>query len=202
MLGTATVFADLDAEALAAIAAVATSVTLDAGDALVRQGELGDALYVVLTGALARRPARARRRCDNNSPRTARPRGLRRRAGVPDQATPGGDGGCPRARERAAHQQADALDAVLGDYPAARRQLVDFAMRRLPSLRLASTGLFVGVEPAALERFDSESNWVRIRGKQTLLLGKAPSPTQCMSSSMAASRSCSSAPTVGRASST
>lgn len=164
-LGAAIVFADLDGEALAAIAAIATPVALDAGDALVRQGELGDALYVVVAGTLD-----VVLELEGGARQTLARLGPGDCVGELAFLTKRSRAATVVAREpaNALRIAADALEAVLADHPAARRHLVDFAMRRLPSLRLASTGLFVGVEPATLERFDRESNWVRIRGHQTL----------------------------------
>lgn len=164
-LASAIAFAELDGEALAAIAAVATPVALEAGESLVRQGELGDALYVILTGTLdvvLELEGGARQNLAHLGPGDC--------VGELAFLTKRSRTATVVAREPASALRiaADALEEVLTDHPTARRQLVGFAMRRLPSLRLASTGLFVGVESSALERFDGESNWVRVRAKQTL----------------------------------
>ena len=173
LIAPVAVFAGLDAGVLAEIAAIATPVALAANAWLVRQGDPGDALYVILSGEFD-----VVLELDGG----ARGRQALARLGAGDcvgemallshrarSAT-----AVARTPARVLRIAADALEPVLTRHPAVRAHLIAFAARRLPSLRLAATGLFVGLDSAVLERFDQESNWVRLRGGETLVTQGEP----------------------------
>jgi CRP-like cAMP-binding protein/predicted acylesterase/phospholipase RssA len=63
---------------------------------------------------------------------------------------------------------ASALDELFAAHPTAQQQFLVFASRRLLSLHLASLPLFAGIDPAILREFDSEANWLRLAGGETL----------------------------------
>ena len=164
-LTTVAAFERLDDLVLADIAEMAIAVSLEAEETLVRQGDPGEALYVVLSGTF-----------DVIVELHGGARQVLARLGA---------GECvgemallsqrPRAATVVAREAAQALriDAapfkvLLDRHPVARQQLTSFAGRRLPSLRLAASGLFAGVDPTELERFDREGNWVRVGAGDTL----------------------------------
>lgn len=165
LLATVAPFDGLAPDVVAELADVALSVTLGANEVLVRQGEPGDAVYVLMSGTFD---------VVLGDP-----------GGVPQVLARLGAGECVGemtvlsqnartatviARETAEALRIDAtpLRVVLERHPVARRHLAAFAMRRLPSLRLAASGLFAGVDALELERFDREANWVRLSGGDCL----------------------------------
>lgn len=164
-------FRELDAGALTALASVATVVSLEAGEPLIRQGEPGEALYVLLDGEVdvvrelagGARQAIARLGAGECVGEMALLTKRDRSATV-----------VARAAVRALRLGAEEVEQALAHHPDARRLLADFAARRLPSLRLASTGLFVDVDASALERFDHDENWIRLRGGDALFVQGEP----------------------------
>jgi lysophospholipid hydrolase len=166
LLTPVAVFAGLSADVLSELAAIATRVVVAPDELVVRQGDAGDALYVIVSGAL-----------DVVLELDSGERQLLARLGAGDCV---GEMALLSQRARSATVIArtpaqlvrigsDAFEPVLVRHPSIRAHLIAFAARRLPSLRLAATGLFVGMDSAALERFDQESNWVRLRGGETLV---------------------------------
>ena len=160
------IFAGLDAAVIAEIAAIATAVEVAANTPLVRQGDPGDALFVILSGALevlleldgGGRQALAQLSAGDCVGEMALLSHRARSATV-----------IARAPTRVLRIAAAAFEPILTRHPSVRAHLVAAAARRLPSLRLAASGLFVGMDSAALEQFDRESNWVRLRGGETLV---------------------------------
>jgi NTE family protein/lysophospholipid hydrolase len=63
---------------------------------------------------------------------------------------------------------ASALDELFAADPMAQKQFLAYASRRLLSLHLASLPLFAGIDPGILREFDSEANWLRLAGGETL----------------------------------
>jgi predicted acylesterase/phospholipase RssA/CRP-like cAMP-binding protein len=151
---------------LGEIAAIATPLELVANQPLVRQGDPGDALFVILSGELD-----VVLELDSGAGQTLARLGagdcvgemalLSRRA---RSATVIASGAA-----RVLRIGATELAPVMTRHPSVRTHLITFAAHRLPSLRLAASGLFVGIDPIALERFDQEANWVRLRGGDTLV---------------------------------
>jgi NTE family protein/lysophospholipid hydrolase len=166
LIAPVAVFAGLDAGVVAELAAVARPVVLSKGEALVTQGDAGDAMYIVVEGELdvvLQLP-------------TA---GLQRlaRLGAGDCV---GEMALLTRRTRSATVVAlgvtralriDAVDVepILARHPMLRAHLIAFSARRMPSLRLAASGLFVGVDTTVLAQFDRASNWVRLRSGDTLV---------------------------------
>jgi NTE family protein/lysophospholipid hydrolase len=158
-------FTGFEPGVFAEIASVASEIQLDADEPFVRQGDPGDALFVLLSGSFevvleletGGRQTLARLSAGDCVGELALLTGQSRAATV-----------IARTAATALRISSDALELVFERHPDARRRLLAFASRRLPSLRLASSGLFVGVGADALSRFDRESNWVRIPGDQIL----------------------------------
>ena len=167
LLAAVAMLAGLDARTIDDIAAIATPVSLPAGDALVRQGDPGDALFIITSGEL-----------DVVYEPPSGGRQLLAHLGAGDCV---GEMALLHQRERSAtviartparvmRIDARAFEPVLASHPPLRAHLIAYSARRLPSLRLAASALFVGVDPTVLQQFDRESNWVRIRGGDTLVL--------------------------------
>jgi hypothetical protein len=60
------------------------------------------------------------------------------------------------------------LDRLLATNPSAYTQLLEATSRRLPSSYLASVPIFAGLDAHALRELDLESSWVWLAGGQTL----------------------------------
>lgn len=160
------VFAGLDAGVIAEIAAIATPVDVAQGDALVSQGAPGDAMYIIVSGALdvvvalpaGGRQVLARLGAGDCVGEMALLSHSTRSATV-----------LAVARTRALRIDAAVVEPLLRRHPSLRAHLIAYSARRLSSLRLAASGLFVDVEPAVLAQFDREANWVRVRSGETLV---------------------------------
>ena len=165
LLATVSAFERFDAIPRAELAEIAVPVTLDAGQALVRQGEPGNALYVLLAGTFdvvitltdATLQTIAQLGAGECVGEMAILSNHVRTASI-----------IARAPAQALRIDAVPLLALFDRHPAMRQHLLAFAARRLPSLRLASSGLFAGVSAGELARFDNESNWVRLQGGDVL----------------------------------
>ena len=161
LLATVAPFDGLSPDVVAELADVARPVALAANEVLVRQGDPGDAVYVLTSGTFDVV--------------------LGEPGGVPRVLARLGAGECvgemtvltqnartatviSRGAAEALRIEAGPLRLVLERHPVARRHLAAFAMRRLPSLRLAASGLFAGVDALELARFDRDANWVRLSG--------------------------------------
>ena len=157
-------FADLDASLLSEIEAQSTIVHLEPGQTLFRQSDPGDALYVIITGhvQVLIEPA--------NGP-----------AHVLAEMLPGDYLGemallsrQPRVATAVAMDSAsllklpvDACERLMLASPEIKDRLVGVALRRLPSLYLAST-LLGGATSATLVELDRSATWVRLAAGQTL----------------------------------
>ncbi len=165
LLAAVAAFEDLDAGTRADIAEMAIPVTLMDGEALVRQGEPGDAVYVLLSGTFD-----VVLELDDGAQHTLAQLGAGECVGEMAVLSRSTRTATVMAREAGQVLRLDALsfDALLDRHPAARQHVAAFASRRLPSLRLARSGLFAGLPASELARFDRESNWIRLRGGDTL----------------------------------
>ena len=166
LIAPVAVFAGLGAEVLSEVAAVTSPMALAANALLVRQGDSGDALYVVVSGELE-----VILELESGGRQTLA------RLGAGDCV---GEMALLSQRARAAtviartpaqllRIAANAFEPILARHPSIRAHLIAFAARRLPSLRLAATGLFIGMDASALEQFDQEANWLRLRGGEALV---------------------------------
>jgi len=63
---------------------------------------------------------------------------------------------------------ATTLDQLFSTHPTLGKQFLACASRRLLSLHLASLPIFSGIDPEILREFDSEANWLRLAGGETL----------------------------------
>jgi len=71
--------------------------------------------------------------------------------------------------------RASTLDRLFATNPSAYTQFLEATSRRLPSSYLASVPIFAGLDADALRELDLESSWVRLAGGQTLFRqGDAP----------------------------
>ncbi|MDL2716713.1 MAG: cyclic nucleotide-binding domain-containing protein [Acidobacteriota bacterium] len=164
-LSTVDAFAGLDEETLRAVSESLEEVHLNAGSILFAQGDPGDGLYFVASGRLAillESPAKAK---------------LTLALLAPGECV--GEMSLLDRRPRAATARAlrastllklshASFDGLVERHPAIRDRLAALSSRRLPSLRLADTELFRGLESAVLSEFDQESNWVRLEGGREL----------------------------------
>ena len=140
-------------------------VELRAGEVLFRQGDPGDALYIVRSGTLQvalTLPSGEQQVLDTlgEGEVVGEMAVLYRR---PRAATAQGLTDCSLLRLSAA-----AIGALFAASPQAHRLLVDAAARRLPSLYLASVPIFAGLDADSLREFDLETNWVRLAGGEVL----------------------------------
>jgi lysophospholipid hydrolase len=165
LLAPVAVFSGLEPKVLAEIGEVASLISIAPDEPLVRQGEPGDALYIIITGVfdvvLEHEGGEAQTLARLGPGEWLGELALlthRPRAATVIARTP----------SRALRIGAESFEEITKRHPEAHRQIVEYAARRLPSIRLAATGLFVGVDQSALSRFDNESNWVRVRGDQVL----------------------------------
>ena len=165
LLATVAAFEGLEPGPLAEIADMAVPVSLDAQQTLVRQGELGDAMYVLIAGTFD-----VVLELEGGALHTLAQLGAGECIGEMAILSRRARTATVVAREDAQALRLDAVpfEVLLKRHPSARQRIANFAARRLPSLRLAASGLFAGVDPAELAGFDHEANWVRLRGGDTL----------------------------------
>ena len=164
-------FAGLDPSIVGELEAHTTIVQLEPGDTLFKQGDPGDALYIVVTGRLEMHIEQA--------------------AGPPHVLAKVLPGEClgemallarqPRTATAVAIDSAsllkmpmDACERLIQASPEVKDRLVGVALRRLPSLYLASS-LLGGVTSAALVELDRSATWVRLVAGQTLFQQGDPS---------------------------
>lgn len=166
VLAQVVMLAGASAAAHRELAAVATPVELTTGTALVQQGEPGDALYIIVAGRLD-----VLFELDSGEQQTLASLGPGDCVGEMALLTKDARSATVVARTPAvALRIAESEFAeVLARHPALRAHVLAVAALRLPSLRLAATGLFVGIDAAQLARFDHESNIVRVRGGEVLV---------------------------------
>jgi predicted acylesterase/phospholipase RssA/CRP-like cAMP-binding protein len=157
-------FAGLAASVLDELAANSSEIVLEAGATLFRQGEPGDAVYVVAEGRVQVRIERA-----DDAPR------------VIADVLPGECVGemalltrQPRTATAVAVDEArlaripiDACERVMAASPEATSRLVDIALQRMRTLYLAACPLG-GASAAALTELDRSSTWISLRAGQTL----------------------------------
>jgi NTE family protein/lysophospholipid hydrolase len=147
------------------LAAGVESVDLAPGAVLFRQGEPGDALYIVRSGVLrvaVALPSGDEHLLDlvGSGDFLGEMAVLYRR---PRAATAHATTACTVLKIRAS-----AIEQLYITDPSVRSRLLEAASRRLPSLYLASVPLFAGLDADALCELDLETNWVRLTGGQTL----------------------------------
>jgi NTE family protein/lysophospholipid hydrolase len=140
-------------------------VELPAGEVLFRQGDPGNALYIVRSGTLQvslTLPSGEQQALDTlgEGEVVGEMAVLHRR---PRAATVHALTGCSLLR-----LSAQAIEALFAASPQAHSLLVDAASRRLPSLYLASVPIFAGLDADSLREFDLETNWVRLAGGEML----------------------------------
>jgi NTE family protein/lysophospholipid hydrolase len=164
-LASLPLFRHLRAAELHLLASGVEPVTLDASVVLFRQGEPGDALYLVRSGSLR--------------VSVELPTGDEHLLDVLETGEIVGEMAVLYHRPRAATVRAatactllkiaaSALDRLFATDPSARTRLLNAAARRLPSLYLASVPMFSGLDEDSLRELDIESNWARLAGGQTL----------------------------------
>jgi CRP-like cAMP-binding protein/predicted acylesterase/phospholipase RssA len=164
-LGSLRVFRDLPSAELNLLADGLTSVDLAAGEVLFRQGDPGDSLYVVRSGAL--------------QVVVALPTGQEHELARLESGDLVGEMALVHRQPRAATVRATApstvlrisaasLERLFAVSPTARSRVLEVISRRLPSLHLASVPLFAGLGADALAELDLETNWMRLAGGQTL----------------------------------
>ncbi|MEO8620140.1 MAG: cyclic nucleotide-binding domain-containing protein [bacterium] len=185
LIAPVAVFAGLGAAVLTDLAAIATRVEVAANETFVQQGDPGDALYVIVSGEVD-----VVLGLDGDAHQTLATLGAGDCIGEMALLSHNARTASAIARtpSRLLRIAADAFEPILARHPSVRAHLIAFAARRLPSLRLAATGLFVGMDPAALERFDQEANWVRLR-VVTRSCGKTNARKTCSSWCTAVSKS-------------
>jgi NTE family protein len=157
-------FPGVDPAALQAWMSAGESVALSAGQTLFREGDDGDAVFVVLEGALEARIGTA-----------AGPRPLQ-------QFDPGellGEMSILTRRPRAAtvvalgpsrllRVAADRCRDLLAAHPSLRERLVELAAQRRPSLHLRSVAVFQGLDEESFARLDERGRWLRLRAGEVL----------------------------------
>lgn len=165
LLATVAAFEGLTVSARDEIAGMAVPISLEARDVLVRQGGPGDALYVLLAGSFD-----VVIELEGGGVQTLARLGAGECVGEMAILSQRARTATVIAHEAAQVLRIDAAPflALLERHPSVREHLAAFSARRLPSLRLASCELFAGLDPTELARFDVESNWVRLRGGDTL----------------------------------
>lgn len=141
------------------------SVELRAGAVLFRQGEPGDALFILQSGTLQvalELPSGERQALDTlgQGEVVGEMAVLYRR---PRAATVLALTDCSLLRLGAAD-----IEGLFAASPEAHALIVEAASRRLPSLYLASVPIFAGLDASALREFDLETNWVRLAGGEVL----------------------------------
>ena len=166
VLAQVVLLAGADAEVHRELAAIATTISFAPDTVLVRQGEPGDALYVIVTGQLDVLLERA-----DGAHQLLGSLGAGECVGEMALLTKNARSATVIARTAGRALRFDAADfgRILARHPALRAHVVAVAQRRLPSLRLAASGLFAGIDVAELRRFDNESNLVRVRGGEMLV---------------------------------
>jgi len=172
LLTSLSVFCDLHESDLHWLASEVEEVALPARAVLFRQGDPGDAFYIVRSGTLQVLLASS--------------------AGVPQVLATIEAGDLvgeiavlyqrPRTSTVSAVTastlfkiRASTLDRLFATNPSAYTQFLEATSRRLPSSYLASVPIFAGLDADALRELDLESSWVRLAGGQTLFRqGDAP----------------------------
>lgn len=165
LLASVPVFSGLDQPALRRLELEMEQVRLAAGDLLMRRGDPGDSLFVIVSGCL---------------------QVLLHHADGAEQVLAqlaGGDclgeiallTGQPRSATIRAMQDCEllkltkeAFDRLAIDYPDLKSRLVQLASHRQSGLYLALTDLFHGLDRSVLEEFVRESTWLRLPGGETL----------------------------------
>ncbi|HLZ32327.1 MAG TPA: cyclic nucleotide-binding and patatin-like phospholipase domain-containing protein [Chloroflexota bacterium] len=164
-------FMGLDPSIVGELEAHSTIVELEPGETLFKQGEPGDALYIVITGSLEIR--------------------LEHAAGPPHVLAKVLPGDCLGEMALLAHQPrtatavaidsasllempTDACERLIRASPEVKDRLVGVALRRLPSLYLASS-LLGGLTSGALVELDRSATLVRLVAGQTLFQQGDPS---------------------------
>jgi NTE family protein/lysophospholipid hydrolase len=172
LLRSLSVFCDLNESDLHWLASEIEEVALPAGKSLFRDGDPGDAFYIVRSGMLQVLPAPS-----VSAPQTSASIEVGDLVGeiaVLYQR--------PRTSTVSAVTastlfkiSASTLDRLYGANPSAHAQILKAIARRLPSSYLASVPIFAGLQADALRELDLESGWVRLAGGQTLFRqGDAP----------------------------
>jgi lysophospholipid hydrolase len=158
-------FAGLDPIAVREVQEASTEVHFKEGEAVFRQGDPGDALYIVLSGALevtVDTSTGERYRLEtvttgewvgelslaSDRPRVASVFALQSSTAVRVPAT--------------------ACHRLIAAEPNAKQQFLDTAFRRLPSHHLSVTSLFAGLQPDILRKLDHRLHWIRLPGGETL----------------------------------
>lgn len=165
ILTVAAITGGLDEAVRQEIVSAGTELSLACDQLLFRQGDAGDALYIILSGTLEifiESPTGVRQTLarltigDCVGEMTLVTRRPRSASVIALEPT------------RLLKIPADACQRLMERHPVVRQRLTDFAARRFPSLQLALTNLFGGIEIEHLREFDLEANWVRLRGGDVL----------------------------------
>ncbi len=166
VLAQVVMLAQASAAAHRELAAIAMPVECTAGTALVQQGEPGDALYVIVAGRFD-----VLLDLESGEQRTLSSLGPGDCVGEMALLTKNARSATVVARTPAVALRIGESEfaEVLARHPALRAHVLAVAEQRMPSLRLAATGLFVGIDAAELARFDHEANIVRVRGGDILV---------------------------------
>jgi NTE family protein/lysophospholipid hydrolase len=158
------IFRGIDPVSLRETQQAATEVTFDQGEAIFRQGEPGDAVYIVVSGRLEVAAETSGRRYRLE---TVEPGGW---AGEMSLVHSG-----PRSasvfaltNSRTVRLPADVCRRLMSVDSIADRQLTDAVFRRLPSHHLRSMALFSGLDSDALTSLDHLFEWVCVPGGETL----------------------------------
>lgn len=165
LLGSVPIFSGLDQSALRRLEQEMVQVRLATGDILMRRGDPGDSLFVIISGCLQVL--------------------LQHADGAEQVLAQLAEGDClgeialltgqPRSATIKAVQESEllkltkeAFDRFAADYPDVQSRLVQLASHRQSSLYLALTDLFRGLDRSVLEEFVRESTWLRLPGGETL----------------------------------
>jgi NTE family protein len=171
LFASLSVFCDLHESDLHWLASEVEEVALSLGTVLFRQGDPGDAFYIVRSGTLQVLATSA---------------GVTQVLATIEAGDLIGEIGVLYQRSRTSTVsavtastlfkiRASTLDRLFATNPSAYTQFLEAASRRLPSSYLASVPMFAGLDAEALGELDLESSWVRLAGGQTLFRqGDAP----------------------------
>lgn len=165
LLASLSLFRDLHESDLHWLASEIEEVALSAGAVLFHQGDPGDALYIVRSGAL--------------QVLLVFPPGEPQVLATIKAGEVVGEMAVLYRRARSATVSAvtsatllkipaTTLERLFKANPSALAQFLEVTSRRLPSLYLASVPIFAGLDREALRDLDVESNWVRLAGGQSL----------------------------------
>lgn len=165
-------FEGTDAGALEELSRRSEEMRLEAGAALFREGEPGDALYLVLEGGVEVT-------VETSSGDRYRLNTVMPGEWLGENSVLSGKAHSAAATATQASAllriPASALAHLFAQDPSARKRMGHATLKRLPSHHLRVNAMFAAIDPEHLHAVDTGANWVRLRGGDTLFQQGEPS---------------------------